>query len=282
MDWDLPVSVVQQILAYVLAEDIGTGDVTTATTVDFNVLGRAEVVAKDEGILAGLWVAEATFHFLEAGISFQYCTYDRESVAPGQVVAIIEGKAGPILTGERTALNLVQRMSGIATLTSRYVATVAGTKARILDTRKTAPGLRVLDKYAVRVGGGRNHRLGLFDGILIKDNHIRAAGGITAAVTRARRGAPHLLKVEVEVTSFEELAEALVAGVDVVMLDNMSTADVQRAVGLVAGRAQTEVSGEISLENVRAYAECGVDFISVGELTHSPRALDFSLEFVAE
>jgi nicotinate-nucleotide pyrophosphorylase (carboxylating) len=278
MDWDLPVSVAQQIVAYVLAEDIGAGDITTSATVEVGTACRAEIVAREEGILAGLWIAETTLHFLDANISFQYCVYDRECVTPGQVVAIVEGEACPVLTGERTALNFLQRMSGIATLTARYVAAVAGTKAQVLDTRKTAPGLRVLDKYAVRVGGGRNHRFGLSDGVLIKDNHIRAAGGITAAVTRVRGTAHPLLKVEVEITSLEELTEALAAGVDVVMLDNMSTAEVKRAMDLVAGRAQIEVSGGITLENVRAYAEWGVDFISVGALTHSPPALDFSLE----
>ncbi len=279
---DLPESLVQEIVARALAEDIGVGDVTTLATVEEGRTCRAEVLAKAEGVVAGLGVMETTFLALDARVQFEALCRDGSTVTPGEVVARVSGPARALLTAERTALNFLQRMSGIATLTARYVAAVEGTKAQILDTRKTAPGLRVLDKYAVRMGGGRNHRFGLFDGVLIKDNHIRAAGGIEGAVERARGAAHHLLKIEVEVTTFEELEEALAAGAEVIMLDNMDPRDVARAVEKIAGRALVEASGNITLENVRAYAECGVDFISVGELTHSPRALDFSLEFTSE
>jgi len=277
---DLPESLVQEVVARALAEDIGVGDITTSATVDDGTPCRAEIVAKEEGVVAGLWVAEAVFCALDPEVAFEFLTHDGSPVTPGLVVARLEGNAPPILSGERTALNFLQRMSGIATLTARYVAAVAGTKAQILDTRKTAPGLRVLDKHAVRLGGGRNHRFGLFDGVLIKDNHIRAAGGLGAAIARARAIAHHLLRVEVEAQDLVQVEQALLARADVIMLDNLTLDEVRQAVTLIGDRAQTEVSGGITLETVRAYAEYGVDFISVGELTHSPRALDFSLEFV--
>ena len=279
---ELSESLVREIVARALAEDVGVGDVTTLATVGEGRICRAEVIAKAEGVVAGLGVMETTFLARDGRVQFEALRGDGSTVTPGEVVARVSGSARALLTAERTALNFLQRMSGIATLTARYVAAVAGTKAQILDTRKTAPGLRLLDKHAVRLGGGRNHRFGLFDGVLIKDNHIRAAGGLGAAIARARAIAHHLLRVEVEAQDLVQVEQALLAKADVIMLDNMTLDEVREAVALIGGRAQTEVSGGIALETVRAYAECGVDFISVGELTHSPRALDFSLELTSE
>jgi len=265
-------------VARALAEDIGPGDVTTMATVDVGTPCRGEIIAKAQGVIAGLRVAEIAFEQVDPQTRFEYASRDGDRVSPGTVIARLDGDAHAILSAERTALNFLQRMSGIATLTARYVEAVAGTAARICDTRKTAPGLRALDKYAVAAGGGANHRIGLFDGVLIKENHIRAAGGIGQAVRLARERAHHLLKVEVEVTSLSELEAALDARADVVLLDNMSVADVAAAVEAAGGRCRLEVSGGVTLENVRAFAECGVNYISVGALTHSAPALDISLE----
>jgi nicotinate-nucleotide pyrophosphorylase (carboxylating) len=275
---DLPEAVVKEIVTRALAEDIGPGDITTAATVDAGTPCRAEIAAKADGVAAGLGVAEATFHAVDPEISFEHAVHDGQRVGPGTVVARLSGDAMAILTAERTALNFLQRMSGIATLTAQYVAAVEGTRARIIDTRKTAPGLRALDKYAVRAGGGMNHRMGLFDGILIKDNHIQAAGGLGEAVERAREAAHHLVKVEVEAQNLAQVEAALSAGADVIMLDNMGAEEIRRAVGLIGERAETEVSGGVTVETVRELAECGVDYISVGALTHSAAALDLSLE----
>ncbi len=276
----IPEGVVRDIVARALAEDVGSGDITTRAVVPAAISCRAQVVAKEDAMVAGLFMVEATFRAVGPGIRFRSAVEDGAHVSAGAVVAELAGEVGVVLTGERTALNFLQRMSGIATLASRYVEAVKGTKARILDTRKTAPGLRVLDKYAVRMGGACNHRTGLFDGVLIKDNHIRAAGGIAAAVTRARAGCQKSAKIEVEAESMSQVAEALAAGADVIMLDNMKPEEVRQAVALIAGRAETEVSGGVSLDTVRGYAECGVDYISVGEITHSAPAVDFSLEIV--
>jgi len=275
---DIPESLLTEIVARALAEDIGPGDVTTMATVDVGTPCRGEIIAKAQGVIAGLRVAEIAFEQVDPQTRFEYASRDGDRVSPGTVIARLDGDAHAILSAERTALNFLQRMSGIATLTARYVEAVAGTAARICDTRKTAPGLRALDKYAVAAGGGANHRIGLFDGVLIKENHIRAAGGIGQAVRLARERAHHLLKVEVEVTSLSELEAALDARADVVLLDNMSVADVAAAVEAAGGRCRLEVSGGVTLENVRAFAECGVDYISVGALTHSAPALDISLE----
>lgn len=231
-----------------LLEDLGQGDLASALLIPEDQTRRGVILAKEEGVLAGLEVAR------------------------------LEGPLQGILAGERLALNLLQSLSGIATLTRKYVEAVRGTRARILDTRKTTPGLRALEKYAVRVGGGRNHRFGLFDGILIKDNHIRAVGSVREAVRRARSQTPHYLKVEVEVTSLEELEEALEAGADLILLDNMDLDTLKEVVRRVKGRALLEASGGMSLERVREVAETGVDYISVGALAHSARALDLSLE----
>ena len=261
-----------------LLEDLGGGDLTSTLLIPEDQKGRGVILAKEEGVLAGLEVAQAVFHRVDGRIAFTPLARDGDPLLPGLEVARLEGPLRGILAGERLALNLLQRLSGIATLTRRYVEAVRGTQAIILDTRKTTPGLRALEKYAVRVGGGRNHRFGLFDGILIKDNHIRAVGGVQEAVRRARSQAPHYLKVEVEVTSIEELEEALEAGAELILLDNMDLETLKEAVGRAKGRALLEASGRMSLERVRAVAETGVDYISVGALTHSARALDLSLE----
>ena len=270
----------EQIRAWLL-EDVGHGDLTTQLTVPQDAQGRGVILAKETGVLAGIEAARLVFHEVDPTLRFTALKADGDRLEPVQAVARIEGRLASILTAERLALNLLQRLSGIATLTRKYVEAVAGTQARILDTRKTTPGLRALEKYAVRVGGGHNHRFGLFDGILIKDNHIAAAGGVRAAVTRARARAPHGLRVEVEVTTLAELEEALEAGADVILLDNMDLPTLRQAVARAAGRARLEASGGMTLERVRAVVETGVDFISVGALTHSAKALDLSLEIEA-
>ena len=245
-------------------------------------MGRASLVAKEQGVLAGLSVAAAAFSRLDAAVETSPLLHDGSPLNPGDVIAAVQGPVGGILSAERIALNFLQRMSGIATETAKYVKAVEGLNARIIDTRKTAPGLRYLDKYAVRAGGGHNHRLNLADGVLIKDNHIASArlDELTLAdlVKRARETAPHTLKIEVEVETVEQAEEALNAGADIVLLDNMSPDEMRQAVTLAEGRALTEASGGITLQNVRQIAETGVDFISVGALTHSPKALDISLD----
>jgi nicotinate-nucleotide pyrophosphorylase (carboxylating) len=262
-----------------LDEDIGPGDVTTAATITPGTMARAELVAKEEFVLAGLDIVRRVFEILDARVAFEGLSKDGLTVRRGEVFAWLKGDAASLLQGERVALNLLQRLSGVATLTARFVREVAGTGATIVDTRKTTPGLRALEKYAVRVGGGGNHRMALYDGVLIKENHAAAAGGITTAVTRARRQAPHTLKIEVEVRDLNEVAEALAAGADILLLDNMDLAQLRAAVELVAGRAVTEASGGVNLETVRAIAETGVDLISVGALTHSYRSVDISMLF---
>ncbi|MEJ2700545.1 MAG: carboxylating nicotinate-nucleotide diphosphorylase, partial [Desulfuromonadales bacterium] len=267
---------IDRIIRNALQEDIGPGDVTTLATIEPGTSARAELVAKEDFILAGIDVARRVFELLEEGVAFEKLTRDGQSVRRGEVLAWIKGDAALLLQGERVALNLLQRMSGVATLTDRFVREVEGTAALIVDTRKTTPGLRVLEKYAVRMGGGRNHRHSLYDGILIKENHIAAAGGVVAAVGRARERASHVHKVEVETRNLEEVGQALEAGADILLLDNMDLDTLGRAVELAAGRALTEASGGVNLETVRAIAESGVNFISVGALTHSFRAMDIS------
>lgn len=270
----------KEIVRQALAEDIGRGD-WTSSIVSPDARGRGVITAKAAGRIAGLPVVGSVFHELDLDLTWQPLVSEGTEVAKGQEVAGVQGRIASILQGERVALNFLQRASGIATLTAVYVAAVAGTKARIADTRKTAPGLRLLDKYAVRVGGGTNHRLGLDDAVLIKDNHIAACGGIRPAVAALRRsGAPFTLQVEVEVTSLEQLEEALECGVQAVLLDNMNLDEMSRAVELAQGRVTLEASGGITLETVRAVAETGVDIISVGALTHSVKALDLSLNLV--
>jgi nicotinate-nucleotide pyrophosphorylase (carboxylating) len=279
---DLDLLQVRKIVKRALMEDIGAGDITTGLTVPASAQASAEITAKEQGTIAGLPVAEVCFKIIDPGVRFTPLIADGATVNPGEVVAQVTGSARSILSSERVALNFLQRMSGITTLTSRLVKLVEGSSARIVDTRKTTPGLRILEKYAVRVGGGFNHRFGLDDGILIKDNHIVAAGGVGPAVRSAKAGAPHTLKVEVEVTTFEEIEQALQAGADVLLLDNMSPKQIRAAVELVNGRAALEASGGVTEETVAAIALAGVDLISVGALTHSAKAFDLSLNMVAQ
>lgn len=270
---------IDRIIGTALAEDIGWGDITTRACIVPGSQSRAELVAKEDFVLAGIDVAAQVFTAVDATISFEKLREDGRTIRRGEVFAWIKGASASLLQGERVALNLLQRMSGIATLTGLFVEAVDGTGARIVDTRKTTPGLRYLEKYAVRAGGGQNHRYALCDGILIKENHIHAAGGVTAAIQRAKIAAPHTIKVEVETTTIAEVEEALLAGADIILLDNMSLDELRQAVKLVDSRTLTEASGGVNLKSVRAIAETGVDLISVGALTHSFRAVDISLLF---
>jgi nicotinate-nucleotide pyrophosphorylase [carboxylating] (EC 2.4.2.19) len=262
-----------------LAEDIGPGDVTSEAVLPPDLCLRAHIVAKQAGVVAGLPVAEAVFRRVDPSVHFTPRVGDGARVEAGTVLAEVEGPARSLLAAERTALNFLQRLSGIATLTRRFVDAVAGTRAVILDTRKTHPGHRALEKYAVRMGGGQNHRMGLYDMVLIKDNHIAAAGSITAAVRRARAARPEL-PIEVEVKDLDELREALELPVDRIMLDNFDLEAIRAAVRIAAGRVPLEVSGGVTLERVAELAATGVDYISVGALTHSAPALDISMEVV--
>lgn len=268
---------VDSIIRNALREDIHTGDVTTRSVIPQPRPAQARLIAKDEFVLAGIEVASRVFTMLDPATRFTSRFTDGARCVQGDVIAEIVGADAVILQGERVALNLLQRMSGISTLTARYVAAVAGTEAKIVDTRKTTPGLRVLEKYAVTVGGGGNHRAGLYDAVLIKENHIAAAGGITAAVTRSRAAIPHTMKIEVETENLAEVAEAVACRADIIMLDNMDLDTMREAVALIAGRAQVEASGGVNLDTVRGIAGTGVDLISVGALTHSVRAVDISL-----
>lgn len=268
---------IDQLIQQALLEDIHTGDITTLAVVPGTRPASARLIAKDNLIVAGIATAGRVFTLLDPATTFTACLEDGSKAAPGDILATIHGEASQLLMGERVALNLLQRMCGIATLTARFVEAVAGTGARIVDTRKTTPGLRQLEKYAVRIGGGINHRTGLYDGVLIKENHIAAAGGITEAIRRARAYIPHTLKIEIETETLAQVAEALEAGADIIMLDNMSLADMHSAVTTINGRAVVEASGGVNLERVRLIAETGVDIISVGALTHSPRAMDISM-----
>jgi nicotinate-nucleotide pyrophosphorylase (carboxylating) len=270
--------ILDQIISNALDEDCGIGDLTTESIVPPDLIAQGEFLAKEDLVLAGWPVAVRTFQRICPVISAEATFVDGDSVQRGSVVGQVGGPAAKLLTGERVALNFLQRLSGIATQTRKYVNAVSGTKAVILDTRKTTPGLRVLEKYAVRVGGGKNHRFGLYDGVLIKENHITAAGGVREAIRRARSRVDHLKKIEVEVTNLQELNEALDAKAEIILLDNMTVRQVETAVDQVDGRALLEASGGIHLENVREYALTGIDFISVGALTHSPRAVDISLK----
>ncbi len=266
-----------RIVDRALEEDIHTGDITTKAVVPFSRPAEARFVAREKMVLAGLNVSARVFLRINQGICFTPFFEDGGTPAEGEIIASISGDARDLLMGERVALNFLQRLSGIATITSRFVAAVEGTKAKIIDTRKSTPGLRELEKYAVRVGGGMNHRTGLYDGVLIKENHIATAGGITEAVARAKRYIPHTLKIEVETETISQVEEALEAGADIIMLDNMSIDEMKRGVELIGGRVPVEASGGVTLETVRAIAETGVDLISVGALTHSPRSVDISM-----
>lgn len=270
---------VSQSIRRALEEDIGSGDVTTDSIVPAAASLRGRIVAKQTGVVAGIQVAEAVWRELDQRVTFTPNIADGARVETKTVVAEVAGPARALLTGERTALNFLGRMSGIATLTRRFVDAVSGTHALILDTRKTAPGLRFTDKLAVRLGGGQNHRTGLFDMVLIKDNHIDFAGSITAAVTGVRKAGVKL-EIEVEARTIDDVREALALGVKRILLDNMTFELMREAVQVTAGRAKLEASGNVSLESVLEVARTGVDYISVGALTHSPKVFDVSLEFV--
>ena len=268
-----------RIVSGALDEDCGIGDLTTESTVAADLVAEGELLAKEDLVLAGWQVLVRTFLQVCPQVSAETSFVDGDWIPLGKVIGTLRGPAAKILTAERVALNFLQRLSGIATLTRKYVDAVAGTGAVVLDTRKTTPGLRILEKYAVRAGGGRNHRFGLYDGVLIKENHIIAAGGIQEAARRARQGIDHLKRNEIEVTSLAEFCQAMDAGAEVILLDNMTVEQVNQAVARAAhSRVLLEVSGGIQLSNIRDYAQTGVHFISVGALTHSPRAVDISLE----
>jgi nicotinate-nucleotide pyrophosphorylase (carboxylating) len=267
-----------KIIKGALAEDIGTGDITTKATVSPKKKGRAVAIAKDDFVVAGIDVFAQTYKVVDKNIRIKKFIKDGCFAKKGDVIAEVSGSLASILQAERVSLNFFQRMCGIATQSAKYVKAVSGTRAVILDTRKTVPGLRILDKMAVRQGGARNHRIGLYDAVLIKDNHIEAAGGITAAVSAQRKHISRTMKIEVETKNISEVKEALACGVDIIMLDNMSIPAMKKAVQYVAGRALIEASGNVSLKNAAAIAATGVDFISIGELTHSVRAADISLK----
>jgi nicotinate-nucleotide pyrophosphorylase (carboxylating) len=275
---------VDRIILNALYEDIGTGDITTSSIVPEGHVSEGVIIAKDEFVLAGMPFARRAFCLIDQGVEFNAEKGEGSRVKRGEVLATLRGRTRSLLMAERVALNILQRLSGIATQTRRFVERVKGTNARIVDTRKTAPGIRVLDKYAVRIGGGYNHRYGLYDGLLIKDNHLLVAGGVENAVRLARLNAPHLLRVEVEVKNLKEVREAIRAGADVIMLDNMAVREIKRAVELIRKEAPSvliEVSGGVRLEDVGPIAKTGVDLISVGSLTHSVTAPDISMEIKA-
>jgi nicotinate-nucleotide pyrophosphorylase (carboxylating) len=275
----LPDALVEPIVRAALAEDLGrAGDITSDACIDANAQMTAQFAARRTGVIAGLDCARLAVMALDPDADFQPVVSDGETVQAGTVLARVTGRARAILSSERVALNLLGRLSGIATLTADYVKEVQSTNARITDTRKTTPGLRMLEKYAVRCGGGVNHRFGLDDAILIKDNHVAACGGVGPALARAKAAAGHLTRVEVEVDSLAQLDEALPYAPDVIMLDNFSVADLREAVRRVGGRVRLEASGGVSLESVRAIAQAGVDVISVGALTHSAPVLDVALD----
>ncbi|MEG0778155.1 MAG: carboxylating nicotinate-nucleotide diphosphorylase, partial [Oscillospiraceae bacterium] len=266
-----------ELLIAALKEDVGTGDITTMCCIPAENRSEGAFIAKESGVVCGIDIAARVFALVDWDIKFSPQKKDGDKVERGDIIAKVEGTSRGILTGERVALNLMQRLSGTATATAAAVAAVAGTSTRIIDTRKSTPGLRALEKYAVRTGGGRNHRFNLADGILIKDNHIAAAGGITAAVSAAKAGAPHVMKIEVETETADEVREALEAGADIIMLDNMSTDEMTAAVAQIAGRAITEASGNMGERDLLAVAKTGVDLISIGALTHSVKSMDISL-----
>jgi nicotinate-nucleotide pyrophosphorylase (carboxylating) len=276
----LPRFLVEQAVAAALEEDLGSvGDITTDAIIPANAQGEASIIVRKPGVIAGLDLAEATFKSLDPDVRFTRIVEDASKVEAGGTIANLAGKTRTLLTGERTALNFLGHLSGIATLTATYVAAVEGTRAKIVETRKTTPGLRAPEKYAVRCGGGINHRFGLYDAVLVKDNHVAAAGGLADALNTLRTAVGHLVKIEVEVDTLDQLEEALRFPIDAVLLDNMDVGTLKKAVALVKGRVVTEASGGVTLENVGGIAKTGVDLISVGALTHSARSLDSSLEW---
>jgi nicotinate-nucleotide pyrophosphorylase (carboxylating) len=272
---------VEQLVRSALEEDIGGGDITTLSTIPRAALGKGLFRAKRDAVVAGLIVIPKVFSYLDAGVEVRCLSKDGDAVARGTVVAEVEGPVRALLMGERTALNFLQRLSGTATLTRRYVDAVKGFPVKIIDTRKTTPGFRTLEKYAVRMGGGTNHRWGLYDAALIKDNHIAAAGSIAQAVEAVRRQAPFMAKIEVECENLAQVREALDAGADVIMLDNVNPKEMAEAVKVIDKRAWVEASGGITIDNLRDVAATGVDFISVGALTHSAPSVDFNMKVAA-
>ncbi len=272
--------IVRKIVIDAIKEDIGTGDITTENVVDENERSKAVIIFKENGVLAGIPAIKMVFSEIDDDLEITLLRKEGEAVKIGEKVAEITGRTRSILMGERLALNFLQRLSGIATNTRRYVEKLEGTDAKVVDTRKTTPNLRILEKHAVKVGGGTNHRMGLYDAILIKDNHIRSAGGVKEAIKKVETG--HTVKIEVEVESLDDIEEALEAGADIIMLDNMESSEMQKAVEIIGGRAIIEASGGITLENIRGIAEIGVDVISVGALTHQIRSIDISLDLTEQ
>lgn len=270
---------VESIIDLALNEDIGTGDITTISTIPDDKTAHGRFIAKEDMVICGIELARHIFAKVDNTIEFNSSYTDGETVKKGNIIATVCGNAQNVLTAERTALNFMQRLTGIATRTAAAVAEVSGTKAKITDTRKTTPGMRVLEKYAVRIGGGTNHRFNLADGVLIKDNHIAVSGGIKNAVANARNTIPHTLKIEVEVETKEQLEEALDAGADIIMLDNMTNEQMAECVKLIGGKALVEASGNMGEKSLRDVAATGVDIISIGALTHTVRAADISLKF---
>lgn len=268
----------RKVVRRAVEEDLGTGDITTDNIIDEGEVGKGVITVKEQAVISGLKAAENVFKKIDPELDFRCLKEDGDEVDEGDEIAVVEGKVRSILKGERLALNFLQRMSGIATKTRRYVDRVKGYDVRIVDTRKTTPNLRMFEKWAVRSGGGQNHRMGLYDAVLIKDNHIRSTGGISEAVQRVKGKIPHTTKVEVEVESVEGVNEALENGADIIMLDNMSLEDMKRSVKLIGEKAVIEASGGITLDNVQEVASTGVDVISVGALTHQIESVDISLD----
>ena len=274
---------IDDLLNLAFAEDIGNGDHTTLCCIPEEEMGKQHLLIKEEGIIAGVDIALKVFKKFDPTLKVEVFIHDGEKVKPGDIAFVVEGKVRSLLQTERLMLNIMQRMSGIATMTAKYAAELEGLKTKVLDTRKTTPGLRMLEKEAVKIGGGCNHRIGLFDMILLKDNHVDFAGGIKAAITKAKQyikdNHKEGMKIEIEVRNFEELNEAIeTGGIDRIMLDNFTPADTKKAVEIIAGRYETESSGGITFKTLREYGECGVDFISVGALTHSVKGLDMSFK----
>jgi len=274
---DIDLRAIRDLLEMALREDIGTGDITSESVIPDDAQAVGTIKAKSDGIIAGLDVAAEIFRMLDPGVNFRKLVSDGDRVHSGQELATAEGKARSILTAERTVLNFLQRLSGIATMTSEYVSAASGYSAKIIDTRKTTPGWRVLEKYAVRVGGGHNHRFGLYDAVLIKENHIAVAGGVAEAVARARERIPHTMKIEVEVETLDQVSEAIESGADIIMPDNMDVGAMAEAVKLINGRVIVEASGGIRLKDIPAIAATGVDLISIGALTNAAPPLDISM-----
>ena len=271
---------IDRVIKMSLEEDMPFGDITTENIISEDSVSKARFIAKENGVVAGLPVAERTFYLIDKRVNFEILKPEGSLVEKGDVIATVEGPTIAILEGERTALNLLQRLSGVATRTHELATLVEGTSAHVVDTRKTTPGLRYLEKYAVRVGGGQNHRFSLSDGVLIKDNHIAAAGSVSAAVSAVRGKIPHTIRIEVETENLDMVQEALDAGADIIMLDNMDNEQMAQAVKIIAGRALVEASGDIDEARIRRVADTGVDIISVGRITHSVKSLDISLRFV--